>query len=304
MTPTKRNRWATMLAAGALTFTLAACGGDDDAPATSDTPASPPASAPAGGQEEATAEPTEDDAAETTETTGEDEGGEAAPAAGEEIAPADFVAMLQEPGTEMLSTYEMNMTMKAGSEDMVMTGLVDLSGDSPKMDMQMQIPGAGDMQMVMADGRLFMAMPGVTEEGKFMEVPEEQLGDAATALDDVDITAQYADWEKTAKSVVLVGEEDVDGETMRRYEVTMDGAAMAEQLADAAGETAADAAAATAGLDEDMVYDIWLDEDNLMRRMVMEVAGIVTEMTIDKWGEPVTIDVPADSDLMDVPTGG
>lgn len=301
MTPTKRNRWATMLAAGALTFTLAACGGDDEAPATSDTPASAPASAPAGGQEEATAEPTEDDAA---ETTGEDEGGEAAPAAGEEIAPADFVAMLQEPGTEMLSTYEMNMTMKAGSEDMVMTGLVDLSGDSPKMDMQMQIPGAGDMQMVMADGRLFMAMPGVTEEGKFMEVPEEQLGDAATALDDVDITAQYADWEKTAKSVVLVGEEDVDGETMRRYEVTMDGAAMAEQLADAAGETAADAAAATAGLDEDMVYDIWLDEDNLMRRMVMEVAGIVTEMTIDKWGEPVTIDVPADSDLMDVPTGG
>lgn len=304
MTPTKRNRWATMLAAGALTFTLAACGGDDEAPATSDTPASAPASAPAGGQEGATAEPTEDDAAETAETTGEDEGGEAAPAAGEEIAPADFVAMLQEPGTEMLSTYEMNMTMKAGSEDMVMTGLVDLSGDSPKMDMQMQIPGAGDMQMVMADGRLFMAMPGVTEEGKFMEVPEEQLGDAATALDDVDITAQYADWEKTAKSVVLVGEEDVDGETMRRYEVTMDGAAMAEQLADAAGETAADAAAATAGLDEDMVYDIWLDEDNLMRRMVMEVAGIVTEMTIDKWGEPVTIDVPADSDLMDVPTGG
>lgn len=304
MTPTKRNRWATMLAAGALTFTLAACGGDDEAPATSDTPASAPASAPAGGQEGATAEPTEDDAAETAETTGEDEGGEAAPAAGEEIAPADFVAMLQEPGTEMLSTYEMNMTMKAGSEDMVMTGLVDLSGDSPKMDMQMQIPGAGDMQMVMADGRLFMAMPGVTEEGKFMEVPEEQLGDAATALDDVDITAQYADWEKTARSVVLVGEEDVDGETMRRYEVTMDGSAMAEQLADAAGETAADAAAATAGLDEDMVYDIWLDEDNLMRRMVMEVAGIVTEMTIDKWGEPVTIDVPADSDLMDVPTGG
>ena len=298
MTTTSR-RWAALLSAGALSLSLTACGGGDD-----DAPASPsPTTAPAVTDEATTdagettdSEATTDAAAPTTEETTE----ESTEAAAEgEIPVADFIAMLKEPGEEKLSSYEMTMDLKAGGEAMEMSGKVDLSGDSPAMAMDMEIPGAGPMTMIMADGRMFMSMAGVTEDGKFMEVPKEQLGEAATALDDVDLASQYEDWEKSAKRVVLVGEEDVDGTTMRHYEVVLDGQA----AIDAAGVTGDDEAAVSAAIGDEFVYDVWLDDDNLMRRIVMEIEGMVTEIKADKWGEPVDVEAPSEDQLMSTPTG-
>lgn len=296
---TKNTRWVGLLTAGALSLALTACGGGDE---TTD----PTTPAPTGGTTtedtggDQTAEPgtdatTEDAGAE--ETTADAGAGDAAE--GEEIPASDFVAMLKEPGEEKLSTYVMTMDMKAGAESMAMEGAVDLSGDTPQMQVDMDVPGAGTMQMVMAEGRMFMSMPGVTEEGQFIEVPEEQLGDAATALDDVDITSQYDDWERNATKVVFLGEDDVDGTTMRHYEITMD----ASGLADSAGVTGGDDAAVTSAFGDEFTYEVWLDDENLMRRMVMEIEGMVTEMKADRWGEPVEIEVPSEDQLMSGPTG-
>lgn len=278
---TTRKRWAGLLAAGTLTFTLAACSGDstgsgagsDDSGSTDGTTQSAPAEA---GQDGAAA-------------------ADAAP--GDEVSTDDFIALLKSPGEEKLSSYTMSMDMKSGGEGMTMKGAVDMSGESPKMDMDMTIPGAGEMKMIMADGRVFMQMPGVTEEGKFMEVPKEQLGDTATALEEVDLTRQFDEWEKSAKKVVFVGEEDVDGTTMRHYEVTMDGSA----IADAAASLGADDAAATSAATGDFTYDVWLDDENLMRKVVFELEGLVTEMTADDWGKAQKVEAPADDALM---TGG
>lgn len=293
------KRWATLLTAGALSLALTACGGDEDGqdPTTAPAPTTGAATTEGTG-----AGATEDDAA----TEGGDDaaasdgaGGSVDAAEGEEVPIEDFIAMLKAPGEEKLSTYTMSMELKSGSEGMTMEGAVDLSGDSPKMNLDMEVPGAGNMTMIMADGRIFMAMPGVTEEGKFLEVPEEQLGDAATSLDEVDLNSQYDAWEEGAQKVTFTGEEDVEGETMRRYEVVVD----ASVAADAAGMTGDDAAAMTS-LGEAFVYDVWVDEEGLMRRIVMEIEGMVTEIKADNWGEPVDIEAPADSDLMTTPDMG
>ena len=46
---------------------------------------------------------------------------------GEEIDPAEFVAMMKSPGEAMLSSYTMTMTMKTGGEDVTLEGAVDVS---------------------------------------------------------------------------------------------------------------------------------------------------------------------------------
>ncbi|MDO5740775.1 MAG: hypothetical protein Q4P07_11580, partial [Ornithinimicrobium sp.] len=278
---TARMRWGGLLTAGVLTLTLSACGGDDNGTAGSPTPATA-ASTPSDTSAEA------DVAQATTEESTASEQATSDTVAGQEISVADFVAMLQKPSKETLSTYTMSMTLKSSGGDMTMEGAVDLSGDQPLADMDMSVPGAGAMKMVMADGRIYLSMPGITEDGKFMEVPSDTLGAASDALKDIDVTDQFDTWSETAKKIVLVGEEDVDGETMRHYEVTMDGAVMAESMA-----TAGESAGATADVPEDIVYNLWVDGDNLMRKIAFESEGMVTELRTDNWGEPQDIKAPS-----------
>lgn len=263
---TTRTRLASVVGAGALVLALGACS-DDSGDAGSPTSAA-----------STSAQATVPEVAE-----------------GEEVDIAEFVAMMKSPGEEKLSSYTMTMNMKTGGEDLTMEGAVDVSGEDPALDLDMTVPGAGKMQMRMVDGRLFMAMPGITPEGKFMEIPPEQLGDTASALEQVDVTSQMDSWEQAARKVVYVGEEDVDGTTMRHYSVTVDSAA----AMDAAGVTGDDAAAASAAMGDDFVYEVWLDDDNLMRKLAFDMEGTVTEMFADNWGEPQDIQAPPAEDIVD-----
>lgn len=288
---TARMRWGGLLTAGVLTLTLSACGGDDNGTADSSAPPTAASTPSDSGAEADVAEAT------TAESTVSEEATSDA-VAGQEIPVADFVAMLQKPSKETLSTYTMSMTLKSSGGDMTMEGAVDLSGDQPLADMDMTVPGAGAMKMVMADGRIYLSMAGITEDGKFMEVPSDTLGPASDALKDIDVTDQFDTWSETAKKIVLVGEDDVDGQTMRHYEVTMDGAAMAESMP-SVGEDAG----VTADVPEDIIYDLWVDGDNLMRKIAFESEGMVTELRTDNWGEPQDIKAPSADELMSGPTG-
>ncbi|GGK81050.1 hypothetical protein [Ornithinimicrobium pekingense] len=276
---TIRSRWAGLLGAGAITLALAACTAEE----TPDPDPTPGAVS------------TEDAGAGTQDTDAGAEEASAAPAAaeGEEVDIQEFVAMLQSPGEETLSSYTMTMNISTGGQSIELDGAVDLSGGQPALDMDMTMPGMGAVRMVMVDGRVFMSMPGVTEEGKFLEVPPEQLGDLSQQLDEVDITSTWDAWEAGAQQVLFVGEEDVDGQDMRRYEVTVD----TEAALDAAGQTGDDAAQASAMVGEELTYDVWVDDDNLMRRVAFESQGAVTEILADNWGEPQDIQAPSDDEI-------
>lgn len=280
-----RNRWAGLLTAGALGLTLVACSGDD--------PTTPTSSAPTGSTDEAvqtSASP------EAVGSSAED----TAAAEGQEVDAQEFMAMLRSPGEEKLSSYTLEMNMNMGGQEMEMAGRADLGAADPAFDMEMTLPGMGDVHMIMAGGQVFMAMPGVTEEGMFLEVPKEQLGDAAAQLDEVDITSTWKAWEESDPSVVYVGEDDVDGQQMRHYEVTVDSAA----ALDAAGQTGEDAAAASAMMGEEITYEVWLDDDNLMRKIAFEVQGVVSEIRTADWGEPMDIQAPSPDEIQSLPATG
>lgn len=286
---TTRMRMGTLVTAGVLTLGLAACGGDDDPATTPTTTAGPVDGAQDTTTEDAVGDAAEDTTQDAVADAGEDATQEptedAAGAAGEEIPVEEFLAMLQEPGEETLSRYELSMDLEVDGEQSQMEGAVDLSGDTPKMRVTMSMPDLGTVELIFVDSQAFMAIPGMTPEGSYLAAPPEMLGETAD-LDELDVTAQWEMWEQSAEEVRSLGEEDVDGTEMRRYQVTMD----AEAAAAAGGQ---DGAAATSlGMEETVVYDVWLDADNLMRKMIFEVDGEEVEMRLDNWGEDPGIEAP------------
>lgn len=283
---TTHRRWAGMLAAGALSLSLVACGGGDD-------PAAETTDAPSPTQESTEAAETGTEAADESVTATPEDTGEAD---GEEVDVQEFLAMLKSPGEEKLSSYTLEMTMSMGGQDMDMSGKADLSSGAPAFDIEMTMPGMGEAHMIMVGGEIYMAMPGLTEEGKFMQVPKETLGEAGAQLDELDITSTWDAWDEGASKVVFVGEDDVDGEQMRRYEVTVDTAA----ALDAAGETGEDAAAASAMMGDELTYDLWVDGDNLMRKVAFELDGAVSEIRTDNWGESMDIQAPSADQLQEM----
>ena len=282
---TTRTRLGAVVSAGILGLGLTACAGDAEEGA-----ASSPETAAESTQDAATQ--TEDDAAaEDTATESEDDGGEAAE--GEEIPVEDFLAMLQEPGEDTLSSYTLTMDMQADGQAVQADGAVDLGGDEAAMQMMMSMPEMGELEMITVDGELYLAMPGVTPEGMYMRAGEDVLGQAA-AMEDIDVSTQWEAWEEGAQQVVFLGDEDVDGTEMGHYQVTVDPQAIAE----AGGE---DAAAMTQAVgDEPVVYDVWLDDDNLMRQLSFELEGMTAEMMMDNWGEPQEIEAPPADQVMEM----
>ena len=278
-----RRRWAGLLTAGALGLTLAACGGGDD---TAGTTTDSAATGAAQDADQSTAEEGTGTTEAETEAAGE-------VAEGEEVDVQEFLAMLKSPGEEKLSTYTLDMVMNMVGQEMTMGGKADLADGAPAFDIEMTMPGMGDAHMILADGEVYMSMPGITDEGKFMQVPKEQLGDAAAQLDEVDITSTWDAWDEGAQKVVYVGEDDVDGQPMRHYEITVDSAA----ALDAAGQTGEDAAAASEMLGDEITYDVWVDDDNLMRKIAFELEGMVSEITTDNWGEPMDISAPSADEI-------
>jgi hypothetical protein len=278
-----RMRLGGIVAAGVLGVGLTACGGDDT-PAEETTDPAPTSAAPA---EDATTEDAQtqtEDAGQTQQPT--DEAG----ADGEEVDVQEFLAMLQEPGEERLSSYTLAMTMLMEGQELSADGAVDLGGEAPAMAMVLQVPQMGMLELIIAEGQVYMAMPGLTQEGQYVVAPPELVADMN--INEMDVSAQWDEWETYAERVVLVGSEDVDGTEMTRYEVTVDAAAAMQ-------DAGADDAAVTS-VGDTVVYDVWLDEENLMRQMVFELDGQTTTIMMDNWGEPQDIQAPDPSLVSDL----
>jgi hypothetical protein len=155
--------------------------------------------------------------------------------------------------------------------------------------------GVGDIEMRLVDGVLYLAVPPMTPEGSFVAVrPEDKGSPLAGVLDQMgtlDPRETFAAFEKGLREVEYVGREAVAGEQLHRYRLTVD-------FSDAAK---AQGMPIRPGMPETVVYDMWLDERGLMRRVELEVQGVRTLMEFSQWGEPVTIEAPPAEDIVESP---
>lgn len=277
------------VAGSVLLLTIAACGGDGSETAE-DTPASDTVSSATTDTEES---PAPDDAEESPAE--EVEGG------------YDATELLDAMKAAIADAESAHVTMEVnsdGTQAMTGEGDVTYAGDSTAMQMTMTIPqmGAGQMELRMLDGVMYMAMPPMTPKGKFIKIdtndPNSPFGDLS-GVTTGDPLATFDAFDAGLQDVKYVGAEDVEGEQMDHYVLTVD----AKKAAKAQGQKWQQ------GMPDTISYDMWLDDSDLMRRIEFDMGALMggqsgsggMVMTMDDWGKPVEVSAPPAKDLMEMP---
>ncbi len=284
MRTTGRRR--TLLAGGlaALLLTaLTACGGDEPAEETE-----PAAESATSSPSESESEPAESEESDTPEASS---GG----LSEDELVDAMASAM------EDYGSAHIEMKSDGAAGKMDAEGDVSYGGDSPSMQMTMKMPAlsssGGDIEMRLLDGVMYMSMPPMTPAGKFMKIdtndPNGPLGGMDGLSDQMDPRASLDAFKKGLEKLEYVGEEEVDGETMGHYVLTVDTEAALEANGGMAGSTQ--------GVPKTITYDLWLDGDNLMRKMAFDLMDTKMTMTMSDWGKPVDVKAPPASAIVTQP---
>jgi hypothetical protein len=277
--PRHSRTWASFLSAGALALTLAACSGDDE-------PAAEPATD--GPRETTSAPPTEPPTEPPTD-----------PAASEPVTDPEVAAFLERSRNGLGEKGSAHVRLKlTGPVESVAEGDSAYGPEGSEMRLRMSLPemGGAELEMLSVDGATYLAMPGVTPPGKYFEVPEGSagLGAMAGGAGGLSPADSFAGIEAGLERVEERGREKIGGQPADRFELHVD---------TAASMAAMDVGAPTAGLPETLVYDVWLDRQDRMRRVRYELAGTTMTMDLTDWGKPFSVTAPARKDLVEPPPG-
>lgn len=192
---------------------------------------------------------------------------------------------------------------------MEMTGAASMSAEGDLVyretgpELQMTMSGAGlgtgTIEMRLVDQMLYMTMPGITPDGKFVEIDPDAPGSPFAqmgGLAQLDPLSTFDAFEAGLRKVEHVGEETVGGEALQHYVLTVD----LKKAAKAQGQPLAP----MTGMPRDLAYELWLDDEDLMRRVefgLMQQVSMVMEMS--RWGERVTVEPPPRRDIVQPPGG-
>ncbi|GAB98234.1 hypothetical protein BJY21_000641 [Kineosphaera limosa] len=214
-------------------------------------------------------------------------------------AEVDKDAFMEQTQAAMLEkgSYAMTMTMSLGGQDMKVTGVGDMTDkDNLKAKMTMEMPGSTGqgINVLLVNKTMYMQLPGQAG-GKYVEMPMEQLtqaggGDFERLLNPAESLRMSKD---AVNKITFVGEEDKDGQKLKHYQMELD----LTKANEAAGVTPAPNATGP----QTVPYDVWVDNDKLMRQMEMTVEGTKVTMLLDKYGEPVDIAAPPSASITTMP---
>lgn len=253
-----------------------------------------------------------DDTANSSDSTSESDGADAAPVAdvaqGEEVDPEEFADEIAS-GLEDVTTAHLTMTMEGGTMEMTAEGDVDYTETPPAMAMTMSSSAMGgeEMDIRLVDGTIYASVPGMTN-GKFIALdsddPNNPMGQLFT--EQLDPRKTMEGLTEGIETVVFVGDEDVDGESLRHYTMTLDPEALKELAGDMMGQMGSGhmgSGQPKVDFPEEMTYDIWLDDESRTRVTEMDLGGANGSVTVemDGWGEPVSIKAPPENEIVDMP---
>lgn len=284
----RRNRVLGAITAVALAGALAGCSGD--ASPAADSPAPSPASSATTATSTPAASTPADDA--TPSATVDEE----STTTGEGYDAKQLLAAMKAAVRKNESTH-LTLAVGAGGRSMTGEGDVSYAGDTTVMQMRLRAPQLSDgtLEMRLVDGVMYLAMPPMTPKGKFVELdtsnPNGPFGDLGSLFQG-DPLATFDAFDAGLKKVRYVGPETVDGEDMDHYVLTVDGKAAAQAQGGATGP-----------VPKTVTYDLWLDHDDLMRRVQYSVQGGGILLTMSDWGAPVTVKAPPRSAVMQLPGG-
>jgi hypothetical protein len=247
--------------------------------------------------------------------------GDSAGDAGVTLPPAeafDLAAAAQ--GTVDARTVEYDLTVTAGGLGSVtVSGAVDnetklaaVGADmSTLLGLDGSLPIDGEIQLLVdgTDGIVYLgadALGGLLPaDSAWISIDLAVLAErSGVSLDDlrsefVVDPAASAQALLDADNAVELGTEEIDGVTVRHYEVTVDLAAAIAAAPQAAEQFDAELDQLDALLPDTVTYDVWVTEDNQLRRAAFDltVADQTVSMVLDMTtsSEPLDLQVPTDA---------
>ncbi len=244
---------------------------------------------------------------------GGDDGG-ATVVAVEDTSAFSLAAATQRATEATTARFEMDMSI-GGVGDISMSGGIDNEAQIMTLSMDMgAVPGgagfvAFESIIDVGNGVMYMGSPsemGFPTDAAWisMDLAEvaEQSGMSLEDFQDqfvnpLDVAELFAD----VDAAVDVGADTIDGVAVRHYVVTVDLADVVaanpqlEQEIDLID---------LGGLPEEVEYDVWVTEDNQLRRMTfaIDVVGqeMFVEMNVTGVGEPLDVQIPSPDDVMDL----
>ncbi|MGY2874488.1 hypothetical protein ACVW00_001678 [Marmoricola sp. URHA0025 HA25] len=275
-----RSRALSAIAAGALLLSaLAGCGSDDK---TKDAGAKTSASS--------SASPSASASTDTGDVTGSsdssdsgDSAVEGAAAPGERLTKDNLVATMLAAMREKKTAH---MSMKIGSS-VSADADVRYSTDKTEMKMSMDM-GSTKAVVILVGGVVYMQQ---TPGGKFVKIDKNTpgMGSIVEQMSGLSPDGSITAMKGALQKVEYAGTDTVDGTKVTKYRVTADTSAMAATLG---------GAAASGDLPKTVTYTLYVDDDHLMRRIDMTVAGQAIQMLVSDWGKPVDITAPPASQIM------
>ncbi len=255
------RRLLAVPATAALVWALAACGG---------------------------AAPASEDAAPTEKVT--------TPAAEEpavvELTSANLLETLAAAQKEA-GSYDFTMSTAAEGQSIDASGSAAVTGDTQQLAMTLTVPGAGDMEIRLVDGLMYMNMGEMTG-GKFLQIDPSDAsnplaGSVGEITGELDPTKGITGQQAALTSVTKKGEpEQLDGVEAQPYEVVIDPSKLTGPQADQLNEAAAQGIT----LPDTFVYTFWIGPDSLIRKMAFDLLGTQTEMTFSNWGKAAPVTAP------------
>jgi hypothetical protein len=259
-----RSRSLATVAAGALVLvSLAGCGSDDKTKDAKSASSSSPSES-----SSATADP-------TVNADDIDVSGAAAP--GKRLTKDNLVATMIAAMREKKTAH---MSMQIGSS---VDADADLryGGDATDMKMAMTM-GPTKATVILVDGVMYLQQAAGS---KFVKIGKDDptLGSMLDQMSSFGPESSVAAMKDALKKVEYVGTDTVDGEKLTEYKVTVDTDAVAGTLGGVADSE---------DLPKTVTYQLYVDNDHLMRRIDMTVSEQKVSMKITDWGEPVEIEAP------------
>lgn len=196
-------------------------------------------------------------------------------------------------------TAHLSMTMAMGGQDITMEGDMSLAEQTADTAMSLVLDGeslgaAGDMEMRLVDQVMYLNLGQMTED-KFAKI---DLTDESNPM--AEQYGQIMDQSNPASQIEAMGdsivtfEEDgdggqIDGVDTVKYLVTLDAVKMYE----AQGVDPS----TMPGLPETIEYVMYIGEDNLPRRMEVNIPGAEAVNEWSNWGEDISITAPSEDQI-------
>ncbi|WP_323099951.1 LppX_LprAFG lipoprotein [Intrasporangium sp. YIM S08009] len=204
---------------------------------------------------------------------------------------ASFIAALKK-GATTSTTAHVTMTMQASGQQIQMVGDTKVDPGNPAMKVSMDMGSQMKLDMILVDKKIYMkGFPGL-QAGKWAAIDSTStMGKQLTSsLDQADPTKMYDQFDKAVTDVKYVGQDSVDGQSMDKYELTLDTSAIEGADAAAKGQ-----------MPKTITYTAWLDDQDHLRRVTFDISGAKADMHMSKYGEPVDITAPAAKDTVKAP---